>query len=196
MKQVLHQKAPASFIADIWREEQAMFPVGTTHMRYVGNQDTDKPAKEYGVDASRAAAVLMWALDGVPLLYNGMEVDDTTSGQFLDNGKIDWSKDTVDDPAFSFYAQLAQMRPDWTGTVTWIPNDQPDKLLTFTRSEGKQQIYVAVNLSPDPLPASTLKLDYNAWKNISPVNSASPGAPPSFDNRPYGFVVYSRKTTN
>ena len=109
LQRVMQKKAPASLIEDVWTEEHAMFPQGTVHMRYIGNQDTGKPTQDFGVDASRAATVLMFTLDGAPMLYNGQEVDDVSSGHFLGKGKIDWSG-AVDKQTYRFIHALIDMR--------------------------------------------------------------------------------------
>ena len=195
--EVLKQKQPASFIKDAWEEEHAMFPRGTLHMRYTGNQDTDKAAVDFGPDAAHAFAVLAFTLDGVPMLYNGTEIDDTASGGFLDNGKIDWSggqeaQRTVYKPLVDLRKSLPALQ---SGKLDWVTNSEPDKLLTFTRTLGNQQVFVAVNLSstpiskPLPLPGSP-----DDWRDVSPWGVRRGVSPSALEDKPYGFYVFVKES--
>jgi len=218
MQRVLHGKAPASLIKQAWNEEHASYPAGAVHMRYIGNQDTDKPAKEFGVGAAHAAAVLMFTLDGVPMVYNGQEVDDTTSGHFLDRGKINWGDGRHYPWTYSLTSQLIGLRSKSAelvdGDVEWVSNDHPDQLLTFVRKKGKRETFVAVNLSDKPLDGSVLPVNRATiisayptgaqtdeddwrlgWRDESPSNWVGRGVPPStFDNKPYGYSIMQRET--
>ena len=48
------------------------------HMRMFDDHDEQRALARYGVGGSLAAATLVFTLDGVPMIYNGMEVSDPT----------------------------------------------------------------------------------------------------------------------
>ena len=70
--------APASDIRRSWEESRAQFPKGALHMRISDDHDEARAVARYGVNGALAASALMFTLDGVPLIYNGMEVGDAT----------------------------------------------------------------------------------------------------------------------
>ena len=71
--------APASEIRRTWEEsEQAAFPRGALHMRMSDDHDEARAISRFGWTAALAASAVEFTLDGVPLLYNGMEVGDAT----------------------------------------------------------------------------------------------------------------------
>jgi glycosidase len=203
LSDVLHKKVPASAIKEVWEEEHAAFPRGALHMQYAGNQDTEKPAAAFGVDAARALAVLTFTLDGVPMLYNGAEIDDASPGGFLDGAPIDWAHANAKSEAW--YRKLISVREYrhalMSGTVRWVPNEYPDKLLTFIREDGKEQILVIINLSDQPVALNRLR-QFNQfdeidpegdWTDESPSDWAGHGlAPDTFDGKPFGYAIYVR----
>ncbi|HLK18791.1 MAG TPA: alpha-amylase family glycosyl hydrolase, partial [Bryobacteraceae bacterium] len=70
--------APASDLRKEWDEERRIYPQGALHLRFSDNHDEKRAIARFGERGALAASALMFTLDGVPLLYNGMEVGDTT----------------------------------------------------------------------------------------------------------------------
>src|SRR6202008_1010542 len=75
---VMLKGAPASDIEHCWEENRLRFPDGSLHMRMSDAHDDPRAVARFGVEGALAASVLMFTLDGVPMLYNGMEVGDAT----------------------------------------------------------------------------------------------------------------------
>ena len=61
-----------------WEKEFNEWPRGSLHMRFSDNHDERRAIARFGEPAALAASALVFTLDGVPMLYNGMEVGDTT----------------------------------------------------------------------------------------------------------------------
>jgi len=66
--------APASAIQTNLEQQKALFPKGALHMRVSDDHDELRATTRYGYPGAIAASALMFTLDGVPLIYNGMEV--------------------------------------------------------------------------------------------------------------------------
>ena len=75
---VLQGRGRASDLRDEWEKEFNEWPRGSLHMRFSDNHDERRAIARFGERGALAASALMFTLDGVPLLYNGMEVGDTT----------------------------------------------------------------------------------------------------------------------
>ncbi|HYJ89348.1 MAG TPA: alpha-amylase family glycosyl hydrolase, partial [Pyrinomonadaceae bacterium] len=75
---VLQGRKPASDIRTAWENEVKEWPRNSTHMRFSDNHDERRAIARFGERGALAASALVFTLDGVPLLYNGMEVGDST----------------------------------------------------------------------------------------------------------------------
>jgi cyclomaltodextrinase len=75
---VLQGRGLASELREEWEREVKEGPRGAEHMRFSDNHDERRAIARFGEPAALAASALVFTLDGVPMLYNGMEVGDTT----------------------------------------------------------------------------------------------------------------------
>src|ERR1051325_10666012 len=78
LNDVLLEGAPASEFKRSWEQTRQQFPRGSLHLRMSDNHDEPRAVARFGLRGALAASALMFTLDGVPLLYNGMEVGDAT----------------------------------------------------------------------------------------------------------------------
>jgi glycosidase len=96
-------------------------------------------------------------MDGVPMLYNGMEVGDTTeSGDpaLFEKLPVFWqiAKRRPEFPAF--YAGLIALRRAnpalQQGDTEWVHNADENRVLTFVRRSPGAEFLVAINCSNRP----------------------------------------------
>ncbi len=159
MNDVMLRSAPASAIRNTWEDSRRQFPKGALHLRISDDHDEARAVARYGINGALAASALMFTLDGVPLLYNGMEVGDATeSGDpaLFDKLTIFWSP--KERPRLrSIYHDLIQLRKDHPALVSdnveWIHNSDESRLVTFVRVDDKDEFFIAINLSNRPLNA-------------------------------------------
>ena len=126
-------------------------------MRFSDNHDERRAIARFGEKGALAAETLALTLDGVPLVYNGMEVGDATESgapALFERLPIFW--------------QIAERRPEFPryhkamialrhssvalrrGDVTWLKNSDETRILTFVRRSGSEEILVAINMSNSP----------------------------------------------
>jgi cyclomaltodextrinase len=74
---IFSKGAPARDLRAAWEEERAQYPKGALHMRISDDHDEERAIVRFGKGGALAASAFMFTLDGVPLLYEGMEVGDT-----------------------------------------------------------------------------------------------------------------------
>ena len=77
LNRILSLGAPASEIRATWEEERRNFPRGSLHLRFSDNHDEKRAIARFGEPAALAAQALVFTMDGIPLVYNGMEIGDT-----------------------------------------------------------------------------------------------------------------------
>jgi glycosidase len=178
LRSVLRDGAPAIKIRETWQTMHDTMPRGARLLHYSDNHDWPRAALEFGVKGAMAASVLNFTLDGIPFLYNGQEVDDTTATPWRKLAPIHWS-DTANgadqrelSDTEQQYKKLFALRashPELTaGSLIWIDNTQPDSVLSFLRKLGDKEVLVILNLSNRQLHV-TIDLpvmDYYAIQNL------------------------------
>ncbi len=137
--------------------QRKLFPRGTLHMRMTDDHDELRAIARYGYPGALAAWTVAATLEGVPLIWNGMEVGDTTNSAapaLFEPEKIywqavDWHKDY---PAY--FSAVDHLRREHTafqtGDAHWVNNSDEPHVVTYTRTDGRETYLVAVNLSNTP----------------------------------------------
>ena len=182
LNKVLISSAPASDLPASWEESRRRFPRGALHMRVSDDHDEARAVARYGIHGALAASVLMFTLDGVPLLYNGMEVGDATeSGDpaLFDKLTIFWhSKERP--PLRNIYHDLIRLRKQYAcfrnGDVTWLRNSDEADAVTFMRADDRDQFVVIINFSNRPM---DVKIRDRMPKGFEPVRIDGIPAPPA-----------------
>jgi len=154
---VLQGNVPAYEIRKNWEKQKAEMPKNSLLMRFSDNHDERRAVARFGEKGALAAQALAFTLDGVPLIYNGMEVGDTTESGYpalFEKLPIFWDI-AVRRPEFPrFYKEMIALHKNSIalrrGDLTWLKNSDENKILTFKRISGNEEILVAINMSSQP----------------------------------------------
>ena len=172
VRDVLGKSAPASEIRDTWQRDVSRYPRGSLRLMMSDNHDQARAVACFGVPGALAASALMFTLNGVPLIYNGMEVGDATeSGDpaLFEKVPIFWQPKGRP-PLREIYRDLIKIRKQYpafrTDKVTWVNNSDDSELISFLRSDGKDEFLVTINLSSRPIAA---KVDVERTGDFEPV---------------------------
>lgn len=200
LNQVLLKGAPAFELKRSWEESRKRFPQGSLHMRISDDHDEPRAVARFGLNGALAASVLMFCLDGVPLLYNGMEAGDATeSGDpaLFEKLPIFWHpKDRP--PLRGIYKDLIRLRRQHPAfrndRVVWLANSDEANLVTLMRQDDKEEFVVIINFSNRPVAGSVEAMHDQEFK---PVKIS--GAPPcpangfsSFHLNGFEWRIYQR----
>jgi cyclomaltodextrinase / maltogenic alpha-amylase / neopullulanase len=185
LNDVIINGAPASSIEGSCERTCAENPKGALHLRITDDHDETRAIARYGVKGALAASALMFTLDGVPLMYNGMEAGDATeSGDpaLFDKLTICWHPHQSDRPdLLKIYRGLIQLRENnpafRTSDVQWLHNSNESNLLTYLRADDKDAFLVAINFSSRGLDGT---VDLKDAAGFIPVKI--PGLPNSQNN--------------
>jgi cyclomaltodextrinase len=200
MDDVLMHHAPASNFRQSWEGSRAQFPRNALHMRISDDHDETRAIARYGLNGALAASVLVFTLDGVPLIYNGMEVGDrsSTSGAALfDKRNISWNPKTRSGLR-GIYHDLIQLRHQYAALcnsrVDWLHNSDEASLVSFLRADEKDELLVIINFSNHPLAG---KVDLKNVGGFLPLKfsggQSSPGdSLPMFQLGAYEWRIYHR----
>lgn len=142
----------------------------------------------------------MFTLDGVPLLYNGMEVGDTTESAapaLFERMPIAWQMAERRPQVESYYRGLTALRRGHAaftrGSVRWLGNADEARVLSFERAHGGETLVVAINLSSTTF-AGLVDAPDGSYRDITPGAGASAqrAALPAVFLEPWQFRVFSR----
>jgi len=152
----------AERIQQQWEKVKASFPRGARVLHLNDNHDRNRVDVVMGEKAAIATTVLNFTLDGIPFLYNGQEIGDTTAPQQQSHVPIRWdiwkpegqrrtSTAGRQMARLRVYKQIVQMRRDEAaltyGEPVWVKNSNPDGVVSFIRKKGTEEILVLVNLT-------------------------------------------------
>src|SRR5678816_2111529 len=157
LTKVLQGRGRASDLRDEWEKEVKEWPKGALHMRFSDNHDERRAIARFGEQAALAASAFVFTLDGVPMIYNGMEVGDTTESgapALFEKLPIFWAiaERRKEFPAF-YKSMMALRRSSLAlrrGTVEWLRNSDESRVVTFVRRAGNEEVLVAINFSNQP----------------------------------------------
>jgi cyclomaltodextrinase / maltogenic alpha-amylase / neopullulanase len=197
---ILIDGAPASDLEATWTRMRREFPRDALHMQVSDDHDEPRAVARFGVNGALAASALMFTLDGVPLLYNGMEVGDATeSGDpaLFNKLTIFWHpKDRP--PLRKIYQGLIRLRKQYAcfrnNDVTWLRNSDEADVVTLMRSDNRDEFIVVVNFSNRPVAGRVEMKDGKGFQMV-PI----PGMPdgdadglPNFHLNGFGWRIYHR----
>jgi glycosidase len=200
LNEVLLNGAPASEFQRSWEESRKQFPRGSLHMRISDNHDEARAVARFGAKGALAASALMFTLDGVPLLYNGMEVGDATeSGDpaLFEKLPIFWQPKGRP-PLSDIYRELIKLRkanPAFRNdTVVWLRNSDPANLVTLMRKDDKNEFVVVINFSNRPCTAWVEVMHDEEFQpvKITGMNEGTRKGFPLFRLGGFDWQIYNR----
>lgn len=157
MTNVLENGTPAQAIISNWNAERERYPKGALEMRFSDDHDEKRAIVRFGERGALAASALVFTMDGVPLLYNGMEVGDTaesTAPALFERLPVFWQISERRSNFLPFYKQLIALRRAHPaleqGETEWVGNGAPERILTYFRRGAGEEYFVAINVSNRP----------------------------------------------
>lgn len=204
VSEALMGHAPVSGIRETWEKAAAKYPKGALRLRFSDNHDQLRASAQFGLPAALTASAVMYTLDGVPLLYNGMEVGDTTESAapaLFEKLPIVWNMAERRPQVLPYYRALAALRrghPALTrGDVRWLKNADEARVLSFARTDAasKESLIVVANLSSTPF-SGIVETAAGEWRDITPdaARTGAAGALPAVFLAPWEFRIFRRQT--
>lgn len=198
LDKVLHGQASASEARKVWEEQDAKYPRGSIRMRFSDNHDERRAIARFGEKGALAAQALAFTLDGVPMLYNGMEAGDTTESgapALFEKLQILWPFAERRQEFPKFYSGTIALRKSSLalrrGDLVCVRNSDESRVLTFTRRAGNGEVLVAINMTHSPLFVSVdAGGTFEAIKRNVPNRVATV---PTIGLDAWGFRIFRRK---
>jgi len=192
----------ADFAINMINQAQA-YPAGTYPLLFITNHDenswTGSLSKQYGKGA-KTLSVLTFTAPGMPLVYNGQEVDSDKQLAFFEKDQIDWNPTSArSKTAVAFYTKLISLHHKnvslWAGsaggTLTRSKNDAT-RIVSFSRQKGANKVYIVLNISPLAAQATVQwGKDSKSYYRYSDGKLVKLPATQSVTLKPWGFEIYS-----
>src|SRR5215204_3767776 len=194
---VLFGNKPASEIRKTWEADNAKNPRGALRMRFSDNHDERRAIARFGERGALAAQALIFTLDGVPLVYNGMEAGDTTESgapALFEKLPVFWQFAERRPEFPRFYKAMIELRKNSValrrGDLRWLKNSDEARVLTFKRTSGSEEILVAINMANAAL--------FGAGEAGGSCEESTPeakktAAMPSIALESFGYRIFRRK---
>jgi cyclomaltodextrinase len=183
MTNALQGRGRASEIRDAWEGEVKEWPRNSLHTRFSDNHDERRAIARFGEPAALAASAMMFTLDGVPLLYNGMEVGDTTESgapALFEKLPVFWPIAERRPEFPRFYKQIMALRRSSNalrrGALDWLHNSDESRVVTYLRRTTDEEVLVAINFSNRPFFGSVETTGAAGYADITP--DVGPPLPP------------------
>ncbi|HEV2912495.1 MAG TPA: alpha-amylase family glycosyl hydrolase [Pyrinomonadaceae bacterium] len=183
LTEILMGQRGATALRAAWEEERARFPRGSQHMRFSDNHDERRAIARFGERGALAASLFVFTIDGVPMLYNGMEVGDTTESgapALFERLPILWQIAERRPEFPRFYKQVIALRKAHEalrrGETEWLRNSDEAHVVTFVRRTPREEVLVAINLSNRPFVGLVEVGNNSAFTDVTP--DIAPPLPP------------------
>lgn len=196
---VFSKGEPASSLRAAWEQERAQYPKGALHMRISDDHDEERAIVRFGKGGALAASALMFTLDGVPLLYEGMEAGDTTESgapALFEKLPVFW-KIAERRPEFPrFYSGMIALRRAHPaleqGRTVWLHNSDAARVVTYLREGGGEECLVAINFSNQPF-LGLVDAAASGFTEVTPGRPAPQRAPlPALALDAWGYRVFRK----
>ena len=172
LNNIIEHGAPASSLQATLEREQLLFPKHSLHMRMFDDHDEQRALARYGIQGSLAAAALIFTLDGVPMIYNGMEVSDPTESgapALFEDLKVWWPAGEMRPEFPKFYGFMIPFREHQPallrGSTVWVHNSDEIHVVTYLRHTEDEELLIAINLSNSPF-RGTVEVS-GPWEEIN-----------------------------
>lgn len=166
-------QAPASHLDDVLASQSIRFPQGSDFLYLTSNHDENSwlgTAFERLGGGVKPFAVVSFALDGIPLVYNGQEAGMDKRLKFFDRDPIDWRPH----PLADFYRTMINLKSRHPALRTGaamvrVPTTENDAVFALVRegSDGSRVLVVAnltaQNLTKIGLGAKSLA---GKWRDV------------------------------
>lgn len=157
MKAVAQANWSATRIDSLRDANQKRFPAGYYQMLYTQNHDQNAwngtLTETFGAGAD-AFIVLSSTLEGMPLVYNGMESNLDKRLAFFEKDSIPWGNYAKSNFFKTLLTLKHRNRALWNGSAGGnaikIPTDNDDRVYAFYRQRDNDRVIVIINLGAQP----------------------------------------------
>lgn len=203
---VMMGNRPASALREVFEAERERFPQGALRMHFSDNHDERRAIVRFGERGALAASAMVLTMSGVPMLYNGMEVGDTTESgapALFEKLPIFWPIAERRPEFPRFYRQMIALRRAHAafsqGGMEWLRNSDDTRVVTYMRRAAGEEVLIAINFSNRPFTGFVEVANGAAFTDVTPdISTPQPRASaraaglPAIALDSWGFRIFRR----
>lgn len=149
LHKILTQHASASDLFADLEKEYYRYPKNYLRMRFTENHDQPRSIDYLGRKQSDLAAVIIFTIPGVPMIYNGQEIGESIKPSLFDKSEILWE---IRDRSFTnLFSELIRLRQEYPairrGTLTSLTHSASQSVTAFTRHGIGISVLVVANMT-------------------------------------------------
>lgn len=198
---VARKGASVDALAGHYSEQDNLFPRGSMRMVFTSNHDKNSwEGTEFEMfgDGVRAAIVLTFVGDGIPLIYNGQEAGNAKRLAFFERDPIVWRQH----PHEALFKQLIKLKTDhsalhngpWGARMIRITNDSPQRVLSFVRGNDTDKVLALFNFSAEHRTVRLREaLAHGDYTEFFTGEARTLNAESSIELAPWGYAVFTGK---
>lgn len=158
----------AAFIHQVLTQQKQEFPAGALRLRIIENHDEKRAMATFGKQAVRVYATLIFALDGVPLIYNGQEIGETERPSHFEPFRINWQGG--DEQLRNFYKKLIKIRTTNPALIYGEPKKiqtaDDTYIYTFSKTYLNNSVVTILNFSPKSITSKIKFPQKGRWVDL------------------------------
>jgi len=200
MNAVAQGKKTAQYMDSLLIKSASDYPQNTYQLQFTSNHDENSwNGTEYERlgEAVKAMAVLSFTVPGMPLIYTGQEAGLKKRLLFFEKDSVNWKDLSMQ----KFYQSLIKLKHTnqalWNGTeggsLVFVENSAPKKVLAFTREKDNDKILVIFNLSANPIDATIQLPQAGEYKEYFSGENVKLAQENKISLDPWGYKIFIRK---
>jgi cyclomaltodextrinase len=202
LEEIYQQKRPAPDILHWLKERAVLYPQNALSLCFTENHDFPRTSHVFGKNSFYPFSAMIFAMSGIPLLYNGQEHGAAKICSLFEKDEIQWVE--ANKNIFNFYKQLIQIRKQNPALAVKksrvLKNDHPTQVVTFMKSAGNNELLVMLNFSPE---RQNIKVGFSAqyhnyiWQNLLNTKITRNGKElTNIELKPYEVLFWKRETSH
>ena len=147
MLEVKKGKMSAQELIKIIQKRNSKYPLNYLPLNFIENHDQPRARTAFGLKGYHPFAVLIFAIPGIPLIYNGQEVGFKKALNLFEKDTLDWANASCE--VFNFYQNLIKLRTSspWLSKGKIIPmsNTAEKKVATAIITTSKKDYFLLLH---------------------------------------------------
>lgn len=191
-------KANAEDVWEYLEEDEKLYQKGF-HMYFTTNHDEntwDGTVFDRLGEGHKAIYLLCGTMAGMPLVYSGQESANKKRLEFFKKDPIKWGDYSLS----SFYAPIMKLHQRNQamfagaagGKAEKVETNKSKEVFCFTRSRGKDKVFVAINLSDKPVEFTLASEALGNFKDIFSDKEVELSENKTMNLEPWGYVVLEK----
>ena len=171
LSDIYQHKRPAADILHWLKERDKVYPQNTLPLCFTENHDFLRTGRVFGKNNFYPYAAMIFAMPGIPLLYNGQEFGIIKNISLFEQDTFKWGIENQ--TIYDFYKDLVRLRRENKAfaarNIKVIKNDHPRSVVTFLKSAGDEEVLFILNLDQQriKMTVSLPALYHNRdWQNL------------------------------